>query len=219
MRQKFKYLIIILFFGSACSSNPYALEPTVNPAVDGVVIYLVSHGWHTGFVVPAGSIQDQLPGLKERFADTPFIEFGWGDKDFYQAKEITTGLTLKALFWPTKSVIHTVAVPVKVDKYFPNSQVKKLCLSAGEYFSLIRYISASFYKNASGKIFELGNGIYGNSQFYKGVGNFYLLNTCNTWTAKGLNSAGMGISPVFKLTADSIMNGVKGNVSAECHFD
>ena len=56
---------------------------------------------------------------------------------------------------------------------------------------------------------ELESGIYGNSQFYKGVGDFYLMNTCNKWTAKGLKSAGMDISPTFKLTADSIMDYLK----------
>ena len=35
------------------------------------------------------------------------------------------------------------------------------------------------------------------------------MNTCNKWTAKGLKSAGMDISPTFKLTADSIMDYVK----------
>ncbi len=35
------------------------------------------------------------------------------------------------------------------------------------------------------------------------------MNTCNTWTAKGLKSAGMDISPTFKLTADSIMDYMK----------
>ena len=172
-------------------------------------IYIVSHGWHTGFVVPAKRIQNQLPKLRKRFGDIPYIEFGWGDKDFYQAKEITTGLTLNAILWPTESVIHAVAVPKKVDKYFVNSTVEILCLSGKEYSSLLRFISESFYKDEHGEILELKSGIYGNSQFYKGVGNFYFMNTCNNWTAKGLKSAGMDISPTFKLTAGSIMDYVK----------
>jgi uncharacterized protein (TIGR02117 family) len=199
-----------------CFAKPNVAKPIVEPTADGGQgIYVVSHGWHTGFVVPATRIQDQLPALRERFGDTPYIEFGWGDKDFYQAKDTSTGLALKAIFWPTESVIHAVAVAEKVDEYFPNSQIEKLCLSSREYFSLMRFISDSIYKNENGKIVELDKGIYGNSQFYKGVGNFYLMNTCNKWTAKGLKSAGMEISPAFKFTADSIMNEVKGNKQAQ----
>jgi uncharacterized protein (TIGR02117 family) len=203
-------LIVILSLLTACSSKPYVVKHTEMPAAVGQEeIYIVSHGWHTGFVVPAKRIQNQLPKLRKRFGDIPYIEFGWGDKDFYQAKEITTGLTLKAILWPTESVIHAVAVPEKADKFFANSIVETLCLSGREYSSLLRFISESFYKDEDGRILELEGGIYGNSQFYKGVGNFYLMNTCNKWTAKGLKSAGIDISPTFKLTADSIMDYVK----------
>jgi hypothetical protein len=37
------------------------------------------------------------------------------------------------------------------------------------------------------------------------------MNTCNKWTAKGLKSAGMDISPMFKLTAGSVMSAVIEN--------
>ena len=195
---------------TACSSKPYAVEHIELPATtEQEEIYIVNHGWHTGIVVPAKKIQNQLPKLRERFGHVPYIEFGWGDKDYYQAKEITTGLTLNAILWPTESVIHAVAVPKKADKYFKNSVVEILFLSGSEYSSLIRFISESFYKDEHGEILELKGGIYGNSQFYKGVGNFYFMNTCNKWTAKGLKSAGMDISPTFKLTADGIMDYVK----------
>ena len=203
-------LIVILSLLTACSSKPYVVKHTEMPAAVGQEeIYIVRHGWHTGFVVPAKRIQNQLPKLWKRFGDIPYIEFGWGDKGFYQAKEITTGLTLKAILWPTESVIHAVAVPEKADKFFANSIVETLCLSGREYSSLLRFISESFYKDEYGKTSELKGGIYGDSQFYKGVGNFYFMNTCNKWTAKGLKSAGMDISPGLKLTAGSIMDYVK----------
>ena len=32
------------------------------------------------------------------------------------------------------------------------------------------------------------------------------MNMCNRWTAKGLKSIGMDISPTLKLTAGSVMN-------------
>jgi len=205
--MKVKLLIVILSLLTACSSKPYVVKHIEMPAVAGQEeIYIVNHGWHTGFVVPAKKIQNQLPKLRKRFGGVPYIEFGWGDKDYYQVKEVTTGITLNAILWPTEAVIHAVAVPKKADKYFANSTVETLCLSGREYSSLLRFISESFYKDEHGEILELKGGIYGNSQFYKGVGDFYLMNTCNKWTAKGLKSAGMDISPTFKLTAGSIMD-------------
>jgi len=203
--KNFILLIIIILGG--CSAKPYIVsyaEKFEGSGQNGV--YVVSHGWHTGFVIPAPEIQWVIPELEQRFGEIPYIEFGWGEKWFYQAKETTSGLTLRAIFWPTESVVHSVAVPQKVEEYFSNSEVVKLCLSDGELSALIGFISSSFYRDKSGNLFELQKGIYGDSQFYSGVGDFYFMNTCNRWTAKGLKSIGMDISPTLKLTAGSVMN-------------
>ena len=168
-------------------------------------VYVVNHGWHTGFVVHASEIQKEIPELKQRFGNAPYIEFGWGDKEFYQANEITPDITLKAIFLPTESVLHAVAVSSEADKYFKHSEVHKFCLEDLELKSLVDFISNSFYRDESGSILKLNHGIYGDSQFYKAKGNFNIFNTCNKWTAKGLESTGMKISTTFKLTAGSIM--------------
>ena len=113
---------------------------------------------------------------------------------------------MRAIFWPTESVVHAVAVPINAVDYFPNSEIESFCLGDRELSSLISFITSSFYRNSSGEVQATKKGIYGDSQFYQGVGNFYLMNTCNSWTAKGLKSAGMNSSPTFKLTAGSVMN-------------
>ena len=203
--KNFILLIIIILGG--CSAKPYIVSYAEKFEGSGQnEVYVVSHGWHTGFVIPAPEIQGVMPELERRFGNTPYIEFGWGDKGFYQAKETTLGLTLRAIFWPTESVVHSVAVPQKVEEYFSNSEVAKLCLNDGELSALIGFISSSFYRDKSGNLLELQKGIYGDSKFYSGVGDFYLMNTCNRWTAKGLKSIGMDISPTLKLTAGSVMN-------------
>jgi uncharacterized protein (TIGR02117 family) len=203
--KNFILLIIIILAG--CSAKPYIVSYAEEFEGSGQnEVYVVSHGWHTGFVIPAPEIQRVMPELERRFGNTPYIEFGWGDKGFYQAKETTLGLTLRAIFWPTESVVHSVAVPQKVEEYFSNSEVAKLCLNDGELSALIGFISSSFYRDRSGNLLELQKGIYGDSKFYSGVGDFYLMNTCNRWTAKGLKSIGMDISPTLKLTAGSVMN-------------
>ena len=196
---------------TGCSSKPYVIKTTDISVDSPKEIYVVNHGWHTGFVVPASTIQKQLPQLKERFNNTPYMEFGWGDRGFYQAEEITSGLSVQAIFWPTESVMHVVAVPSRPDIYFANSDVEALCLTEVQYALLISFIEHSFLKDNDGRIIKLKNGLYGNSQFYKGEGDYYLMNTCNKWTAKGLKSAGLDISPIFKLTAGSVMDYLSDN--------
>jgi len=203
-------IIITVIVLSACSAKPDIVKhPEDFTGTGRNQVFVVSHGWHTGLILSAAPIQERMPALKQRFGNTLYIEFGWGDKGFYQAKEITSGLTLRAIFWPTESVMHVVSVPEDVYAFFPASDIEKLFLSDSEFASLMLFIENSFYKDGSGNLVELKNGLYGDSQFYKGVGDYYLMNTCNKWTAKGLKSAGMDISTTFKLTAGSVMDYVK----------
>lgn len=59
---------------------------------------------------------------------------------------------------------------------------------------------------AKGGVITTSDGHYENSQFYQGEGNYYLVNTCNTWTTKSLRSPGLDISPFLKLSAGSIFS-------------
>ena len=203
MRIVIALILALMLF--ACFNKPYSVKHGAPFTREGFKsLYVVNHGWHTGFVVPADAIQEQVPELIERFGGSEYLEFGWGDREFYQAKEITIGLALQAIFLPTSSVVHVVAVPENVNAFFQYSEVEKLNLNESELNSLVKFISGSLHRNDNG-IVKLKTGIYGDSQFYQGVGDYYLMNTCNRWTAKGLKSIGMDISPMFKFTASSIM--------------
>tara|TARA_Y100001970_G_C14247063_1_gene869041 strand:- start:172 stop:852 length:681 start_codon:yes stop_codon:yes gene_type:complete len=169
-------------------------------------IFVVSNGWHTGFIIPSEHIMKKIPDLAERFKNKTYIEFGWGDEGFYQSEEFSLGIAISALFWPTDSVIHAVGIPRKVEGYFSNSEVEKICLNRERFSSLINYISNSFFKDKNGNLLKLKKGLYGDSQFYRGVDDFHLMNTCNRWTANGLRSIGLEISTKNKLTAGSVMN-------------
>ncbi|POZ52544.1 TIGR02117 family protein [Methylovulum psychrotolerans] len=205
------FFLAALHLITACAAQPYAPAPLADQAQSSTTVYVVSHGWHTGFVVPADALQARIPALKTRFTDTPFLEIGWGDKGFYQAQEITTGLTLRAMFWSSGAILHVVAVPRNVRRYFANSEQASFCLSERNYTALLDFIAASFAKDPQGRVQPLKQGIYGDSQFYEGVGTYHLFNTCNKWTAKGLQQAGFDLSPTFKLTAGSVMAQVRGD--------
>lgn len=204
------FVLLISLLG-ACATKPYAVIDKL-PAVSEktVTIYVTNHGWHTGFVIPADIIYQQLPTLSSRFGSNSYhLEFGWGDKGFYQTNEITTAITLRAIFLPTESVVHVVAVPRDVKQFFPNSEVLPLTLSRSSLNQLVTFIKNSFKRDSKDKPVATKPGLYGNSQFYKGVGHYHLFNTCNKWTAKGLQSAGLDISPTFKLTANSVMTAIR----------
>ncbi len=192
---------------TACSTVPRSQDRFVDePGQATRRIHVVSHGWHTGIVVPSDVATTYLPDLEKRFGSVPFLEFGWGDKGFYQAETISAGLALQAMFWPTDAVMHVVAVPERADRYFPHSEVVSLCVSDAALASMMQFVARSFVRNAD-NLAPSQNGLYGDSQFYAAVGDYFMFNTCNTWTATGLYEAGVEISPHL-LTASAVMRAV-----------
>lgn len=206
-------LIICVLTFSACSSKPDVVQsvPEINPVL-GHTVYVVNHGWHTGIILPSYRFKTLLPFLHNRFDDVPYYEFGWGDQNFYQAEEVTTGLTLKSLLLPTRSVVHVVAVKNHPVIFYRGAELYAVSLSESELTALQSFIGQSFHRNPSGNIIMQQRGLYADSQFYTGTGEYHLFNTCNTWTAKGLQSAGLDISPTFKLTAGSVISFLKGRI-------
>lgn len=201
------FIACIIILLSACSSAPYVITPEKDrsgPASHS--IYVAGHGWHTGLVLPAAQLEEILPMLSKRFENAQYYEVGWGDQGFYQAKEITAGIILQAIFWPSDSVMHVVSIPKEPSVYFPNSEVIEIKLKKEELSSLKKFILSSFTHDKNSQIISHKRGIYGDSQFYKAEGDYYLFNTCNKWTAKGLQSAGRQLNPTFRFTAGSVMS-------------
>ena len=205
---------IILLTLAGCSTKPHVVETTDITAPPVTQIWVVREGWHTGFVIPSTIIQTRIPELVSRLGDTPYIEFGWGDRAYYQTEDKTLGMTLRAVLWPTDTIVYTRAIPVEADRFYPDSTVETVCLESRQYALLVSFIENSFYRDANGNIVFSQDGLVENSLFFKGSGEYYLFNTCNTWTARGLKSAELDISPALKVQAGSVMRSLVRNLQA-----
>ncbi|MBA1147663.1 DUF2459 domain-containing protein [Ectothiorhodospiraceae bacterium WFHF3C12] len=191
---------------TGCAGTPPAVVPDSPFQGNGRHgVYVVSHGWHTGFVVPSAPLRRLVPGLDSELGDATHAELGWGDAVFYRAREIRSGLALRAVFTASESVVHVAPVPSDAYPFISTEGVARLCLSGDQLSSLLRYIAGSFQRSEDGAIAPVPGGAPGRSRFYRGAGHYSLTNTCNTWTAKGLRSAGLDLSPALKLTAGSVM--------------
>jgi len=198
--------ILIAFYAfilTGCSSWTQWNHLPINTENE-VTVFVVNHGWHTGIVIKGGELGEALFFLEEQLGKSEYYELGWGDKGFYEAEEITSLVTINAIFWPTESVMHVVSLPMSPLKYFPQSEIITMHVSIVGLSKLKQAISDSFRRD-NGRVIQTGQGIYGNSLFYKGKESYYFANTCNTWTAKMLNEAGAPIDSNFTFTASSVM--------------
>ena len=198
-----------LFPGLGEASAP-AHTPHLGPVGEAAVwIYVVNHGWHTGLVVRRADIPSGFIPESEDFPQADYLELGWGDWDYYQTRDPGLWLTLKAGLWPTASVLHVVGIQTAVTERFAGYEVIRLDVARAGFARLVAYLHHSFLRIGTVKARPLRSDWEPNSFFYPASGKFHLLNTCNSWAARGLEAAGYPIGMFEPVTADQLMAKVR----------
>lgn len=193
--------LVLTLFGCATASDPARGE-----GGDWRSFYVVNHGLHTGLVIARPDLLQVLPALAEAFSDGDFVEFGWGDEDFYRAPQATLSLALRALFGSKATVLHAVKIDGYPRRRFAASEVIEVRVTEDGYRRLLAFVAGTFTHSATGTLVVLGPGLYGESRFYQAEGRYSLFYTCNTWVAEALAASGCPMSPTAVITAGSVMS-------------
>jgi len=197
---------------AACAAEPdVPPRPQTATLAPGAAhtIFVTSNGFHSGIVLERS---DLPPGRIPEAADFPearFLEFGWGDAVYYPAEQETIGMTLRAALLPTAAVVHVAGLTVPPAVRYPEAEVVSLSLDAAGLQRLVDFIDAGFERGNRERAIATGPGLYPTSRFYPALGKFHLFNTCNTWSARALASAGFGVSKSGVQTAEELMRQVR----------
>ena len=169
-------------------------------------VFVVSHGWHTTLMFETARVDPaDFPAFAE-FRAAPWFEAGWGDAEFFQADEITVGITLDALFLPGPSVMHVAQLAKPPAEAFPDAPIVEIALTEPQFRALVRHVAQTAALGPEGALVTTSKGDYGaGSRFVKAQGDYYYPNTCNVWTANGLRAAGLPVSPAFAMTARNVL--------------
>ncbi|GBU20096.1 MULTISPECIES: DUF2459 domain-containing protein [Methylobacterium] len=199
-------LLVILVLAVVTTALPR--DPGLFPAppAEAVTIHLVSHGWHSGLVLPRAALEGEgagaaLRSVAVRFRAYERLEFGWGEARFYRAtptlREVDWGLALAALFTPggREGVVQVVGLPEDVRGAFPAAEIVPVPVSKAGLARLLARLERAF-RLADGQPVAEGPGLYGPSLFYAGAGRFSYRNLCNHWAARLLNAAGVPVAPI-----------------------
>lgn len=200
------FLVALLAFDCAA---PIA-EPRF-PAGDenAKILFFVNYGWHSAIVVKKADIPAAaLPEVTD-FPAAEYIEFGWGDRDYYPAMDPGFGLAFKAAFLSSGSVLHVTGFRGSVENFFGTAEIVEITLSVEAFQRLVKFVSDSFFRSPDTQRAEARPGLYSTSRFYGATGRFHLLKTCNTWVADALHAAGLPVNPAFAFTAGNLSHQVK----------
>ncbi|MBI4005785.1 MAG: DUF2459 domain-containing protein [Gammaproteobacteria bacterium] len=194
-----------MFLHGGCALKPADL-PTAIECEKTRTFYIIGHGWHTGIAVHREDLEEYVLSLENDSGNGDYIEIGWGDEQFYQAKKVTAGLVLQAILWPTPTVLHVVDLTDSPQRNFPGSVVMEISVPQTGYEKLLAYISESFARTNDNNITSLGPGLYGESRFYRANGVFHAFNTCNTWVIRAIERTGYPVTNVSAVTAEDVLS-------------
>jgi len=182
------------------------LAPATKAAERTFTVVVTSNGWHTDIAIaradiPAGRIPESAD-----FPDARYLQFGWGDKDFYTTPDPGLFTTLGAAF-AGPAVVHVAGLSALPSATFRDIEEIALTLDETNFTALVDHLHESFDRAGAARAESTAPGVYAFSRFYPATGEFHLFNTCNTWTAEGLAAAGLDV-PATQ-SADDLMRSLR----------
>jgi len=169
-------VLLLTVLLSACAQRE------IRPCEPTRTLYIVSHGWHSGVVVEQADLVQQMPALAPEIGRKRYVEIGWGEERFYQARETTVGMALRAVLQPNSSVLQVVPFADSPRRYFAGAEIVEVRTDDAGYSAALAVMAATFKPDLQ----RLGRSLYGEGWFYRAEGSFHLFNTCNTWVASVL---------------------------------
>jgi uncharacterized protein (TIGR02117 family) len=170
-------------------------------AAASFTVYVSSNGWHTDIAIARADVPAERLPEKAHFPEAVYLQFGWGDADFYTEPEPGIGTTLGTVL-PGPAVVHLAGLAARPSLTFRDLEEVRLTLNADQFTRLVDYLDASFDRSGER---TAAPGIYAFSRFYPATGEFHLFNTCNTWTARALAAADLDVDPSGVQTAGELM--------------
>jgi uncharacterized protein (TIGR02117 family) len=167
-------------------------------------VFVVHGGWHAAIVLSTADIsQLEVPEIAD-FPQSRFIEFSWGDKDYFPDPHAGPFTAMKAAFWSSGSVLHLVGFTEEVARFYPGAEIIQLQFASQAYDELLDYLSQTFARGQPALRASPSAGLYPYSRFYPATPRFSLWKNCNTWVAEALAAGRFPIAPSFVITAGQL---------------
>ena len=172
------------------------------PACQTVTI--VHDGWHAAIVLRRGDVLSGAPPELADFPEAEFVEFSWGDRNYFPNPNSGVLAALRAAFWSGGSILHLVGFSDTIEKFYPGAKMTELRLNDNSYRRLVTFISQTFARPRADIRANASPGLFAYSRFYPAHSHFSILRTCNSWVAEALAAAGAPVSPRWVITSGNL---------------
>lgn len=202
----FVWLLITVFVFAtrlyAAETAPvWSCRPDVPPCHS---VLIVHNSWHAAIVLRRAVIPAQTILEVADFPGAEFIEFSWGDRDFFPDPNAGIWTGMRAGVWSSGSVLHLVGFTKAPREFYRGATLTEFQLNSPALAKLLDFLSAEFARDSATGRAEASPGLFADGKFYPARGKFSVLRTCNTWIAEALQTAGMAMAPAWVITAGSL---------------
>jgi len=206
------YIVLLVTLALACSFGGCAWSP-VEPYVGRVPahqnLYVVASGWHTEIGIPADALSGPVASLRNALPDARYFVFGWGQRDYYMARQPGLGDLVGAAI-PARSVVLVIPLEQAPTVFFARASVLTIAVSQEGIARLSQFLWDYLETDFQHLPRRVGDGPYAGSSFYASGGTYSLANTCNTWTAEALRVTGLPVSATGVVFARQVVDQVRG---------
>ena len=194
-------LLWLCLLAAACAP---ARAPLPTPNTADHRFWVTSNDWHTRIVVAVADIADGLLPERADLAPAGWLAIGWGDHEYYPMEDPPRRLAVKAALLPSDSVLHLIPMAAR-PRSFPGFEVLEIMVGGPGLEVMLQAIDAEIDRGGAPRAPIAAPGLYPESLFYPATGTFHIFNTCNTWTARQLQEAGLPIRAAGVITAEDLM--------------
>jgi uncharacterized protein (TIGR02117 family) len=193
---------LLILAGCALSARPPAPR-TTGPLT--ATLYVIDRGWHTDIGLPADEITGPLAALENGFPGVQYLTLGFGEREFLTSREVSVGEALRALL-PSRSALLITALRASPEAAFGAGNVVALHIATDGLVRLEQTLWLGVERTTADQPVSLGPGPYVGSKYYAALGTYDAFDTCNTWTATMLTTAGLPVSASGVMFSGQVMD-------------
>lgn len=183
-------LVPITYLAVALMLSAITVDRKEIPKASDRTIYLSTNGVHLNIILPAEHLDTALLAQITRQTDEIYMGFGWGDEQFYlntpNWEDLTFKNAFRALFMKSATLVH-------VNRYTKiHNDWVAIAVTDAELERLIAHITQTFEMDGTTEsIIHASEGYTSRDDFYKALGSYSFINTCNTWANTGFKRSGL----------------------------
>lgn len=192
-------LFVVLYVAAGWILGKVPANGSFQQTPGGIEIAVLNNGVHCDIAVPMENDQFSWRGFLGGTHPTAHLEqyqyvlIGWGNRRFYLETrtwdDFKVSTAVAALTGVGETVVHVDSLTK-----LPTSKAycRRIRISADQYRVLCESLTSSFATGADDSVVKIPDAAYSETDaFFVGTGAYHLFNTCNVWSGRNLQRAGI----------------------------